>query len=65
MTLHQMQSKCFPECLCVDTFHLVAPENLCSILQQAALSAQPGCLALVVPHSWCLLALDTVVPDHS
>jgi hypothetical protein len=53
-----------PPVFCVDTSRLVAPENLFSNLQQPALSAQPCCLALVVPDSWCILALDTIIPDH-
>jgi hypothetical protein len=57
-------SKYLPRRLCVDTSRLIPPENLFSTLQQSTPSAQPGGLALIVPHSWCLLALDTVVTDH-
>lgn len=54
-----------PRYLCVDTSRLFAPANFCSNLQQPSLSAQPRCFALIVPDSRRLLALDTVVPDHS
>jgi hypothetical protein len=64
MIWHHMQSKRLLRRLCVHTSRLVAPENLFSTLQQPALSAQPCCLALVIPHSRCILALDAVIPDH-
>jgi hypothetical protein len=39
--------------------------NYFSNHQQSAPSAQSRRLALIIPNSWCLLALDTVVPDHA